>query len=267
MSAPEFYYCDGSIISRVGGEPTADDTLRAAAQAALEALLVALGYELRGGEPAERIHRLEQERDELLTRVRKAEDAVVFHRKQSEALHAELQYPLEKRFPEIQQRLDARLRDELERTQRLFQAAIQRIGELERERDEKQDSLDAAAKEVLALQRRDFHLHRLLKASRRENKGLQESLELEKARRQGIKPINTDEALRARLAQVTELSERQAHDITLMRAKLARLELVEETLVTKIATELQDPVAELERELNDIDMEGGAIASLGRRSE
>ena len=47
MSAPEFYYCDGSIISRVDRAPTEDDTLRAAAQAALEALLVALGYELR----------------------------------------------------------------------------------------------------------------------------------------------------------------------------------------------------------------------------
>jgi len=83
------------------------------------------------------------------------------------------------------------------------------------------------------------------------------------------KPINTDEALRARLAEVTQLSERQANDITLMRTKLARLELVEEAMVTKIATELRDPVAELERELDDIDidMEGDTIASLGRRSE
>ena len=40
-------------------------------------------------------------------------------------------------------------------------------------------------------------------------------------------------------------------------------------MVTKIATELRDPVAELERELDDIDidMEGDTIASLGRRSE
>jgi len=264
VSAPEFYYCDGSIISRVDRAPTADDTLRAAAQAALEALLVALGYELRGGEPAERIHRLEQERDELLVRVRKAEDAAAQLRKQSDALQTEMAKDMEERWPALQQRLDAKLRDEIERTQGLFQAAIQRNGGLERELEEKQNSLDAAVKEVLALQRHLLHLRRLLKASRRENKGLQESLELEKTRRAAAKPINTDEALRVRLAQVTELSERQAHDITLMRAKLARLEPVE---VTKIATELQDFVAWTEKELGDIDMEGGAIASLGRRSE
>lgn len=180
MSAPEFYYCDGSIISRVDRAPTADDTLRAAAQAALEALLVALGYE--------------QRTSPLPTRVLTEEDA----------------------------------------------------------------------KELSRLQAEVEELRGQLKDSRSRNKKLQESLERELDRK---KPINTDEALRARLAQVTELSERQAHDITLMRAKLARLELVEETLVTKIATELQDPVAELEKELEDIDREGGAIASLGRRSE
>ena len=109
-------------------------------------------------------------------------------------------------------------------------------------------------------------LQRQLENSWSRNKKLQESLERELARK---KPINTDEALRARLAEVTQLSERQANDITLMRTKLARLELVEEAMVTKIATELRDPVAELERELDDIDidMEGDTIASLGRRSE
>ena len=182
MSAPEFYYCDGSIISRVDRAPTEDDTLRAAAQAALEALLVALGYELRTLP--------------LPTSVLTEEDAKEFSRLQAE------------------------------------------VEELQRQ----------------------------LENSWSRNKKLQESLERELARK---KPINTDEALRARLAEVTQLSERQANDITLMRTKLARLELVEEAMVTKIATELRDPVAELERELDDIDidMEGDTIASLGRRSE